>query len=270
MDPFLKWAGGKRWLIEKKLCPIPQSYKRFCEPFVGSGAVLFNLSPKSAIISDINRDLIDTYQALADDWEAVYKILKVYDQKHSYDFYYKIRNSSPQKPCLKAARFIYLNRTCWNGLYRVNRKGKFNVPKGTKEKVILSTDDFESISRLLKRCSIRNDDFQSVVDEAQEGDFLFVDPPYTVKHNNNGFVKYNEKMFSWDDQVRLAGTIKEAAKRGVQIVVTNASHQCIKELYEDFLQIPITRASVIAASPKNRGVYEELVITNIDNDSQEG
>ena len=265
MDPFLKWAGGKRWLVEKKLCPIPENYNSFCEPFVGSGAMLFHLVPNSAIINDINSDLIETYQALADDWEAIFQVLVDYDKKHSKEFYYKIRDYSPRKPHLKAARFIYLNRTCWNGLYRVNLNGKFNVPKGTKEKVVLTTDNFQAVAELLKKCAIRNEDFQTVIDETQDGDFLFVDPPYTIKHNNNGFVKYNEKMFSWEDQVRLSDTIKSAAKRGVQFVVTNAKHSCIEELYKGFVQIPLRRASVIAASSQNRGIYEELLITNIDN-----
>ena len=265
MDPFLKWAGGKRWLVEKKLCPIPENYNSFCEPFVGSGAMLFHLVPNSAIINDINSDLIETYQALADDWEAIFQVLVDYDKKHSKEFYYKIRDYSPRKPHLKAARFIYLNRTCWNGLYRVNLDGKFNVPKGTKEKVVLTTDNFQAVAELLKKCAIRNEDFQTVIDETQDGDFLFVDPPYTIKHNNNGFVKYNEKMFSWEDQVRLSDTIKSAAKRGVQFVVTNAKHSCIEELYKGFVQIPLRRASVIAASSQNRGIYEELLITNIDN-----
>ena len=196
MEPFLKWAGGKRWLVEKQLSPIPIKFKRFCEPFLGSGAMLFHLEPKSAIISDINTELIETYRAIATDWESVYKVLLQYDKKHCKEFYYKIRSISPRKSFLKAARFIYLNRTCWNGLYRVNRKGEFNVPKGTKDRVILSTDKFKDVSDLLKRCSIQNSDFSSIIDETQKDDFLFVDPPYTIKHNNNGFIKYNENIFS--------------------------------------------------------------------------
>lgn len=264
MEPFLKWAGGKRWLVEKKICPIPKNYKRFCEPFLGSGAMLFHLEPESAIINDINAELIETYQTIATDWESVYHVLKQYDRKHCKEFYYKIRSTSPRKPHLKAARFIYLNRTCWNGLYRVNREGLFNVPKGTKDRVILPTDDFKSASDLLKRCSIYNSDFESIIDKAGKDDFLFVDPPYTIKHNNNGFVKYNEKMFSWDDQVRLSEAIKTASERGVQFIVTNARHSCIKELYRGFIQYPLIRASVIAASSQNRGIYEELLITNIE------
>lgn len=263
MEPFLKWAGGKRWLVEKALCPTPPNYKRFCEPFLGSGAMLFHLEPESAIINDINTELIETYQTLATDWESVYQVLRQYNKKHCKEFYYKIRSTSPRKPHMKAARFIYLNRTCWNGLYRVNQDGKFNVPKGTKDRVVLSTDDFKSVSELLKRCSIYNSDFESIIDKTEKNDFLFVDPPYTIKHNNNGFVKYNEKMFSWDDQVRLARSVRDAAARGVHVVVTNAKHNCIRELYRGFIFKILKRASVIASSSDRRGTYEEFLITNI-------
>lgn len=264
MEPFLKWAGGKRWLVEKRLCPIPEGFNRFCEPFIGSGAMLFHLEPETAIVNDINHNLIETYEALATDWESVYNVLVDYSRKHSRDFYYKIRESDPRNLNIKAARFIYLNRACWNGLYRVNQDGKFNVPKGTKDKILLTTDDFQAISDLLQRCQFFNTDFETVISATQAGDFLFVDPPYTVKHNNNGFVKYNEKMFSWEDQVRLSEAIKEAAGRGVNFVVTNACHKCIRDLYKDFKLYPLSRASVIAASSQNRGQYEELLITNIE------
>ena len=250
-------------MVERGVIPIPTNYRRYCEPFVGSGAVLFFLNPRHAIINDANHALMDTYRALAQHGNEVFELLKVYEAKHSHDFYYFIRNSEPQDVISKAARFIYLNRTCWNGLYRVNKRGLFNVPKGTKDHVLLSTDNFDSTSKLLQKCEIYDGDFEEIINKTEAGDFLFVDPPYTVKHNNNGFVKYNESMFSWNDQIRLSHAVRRAAERGVFVVVTNAKHECIKELYTGFVLKVLARASVIAASTDRRGTYEEFLITNI-------
>jgi len=183
--------------------------------------------------------------------------------KHSKEYYYKVRQIKPADPAEKAARFIYLNRTCWNALYRVNLKGEFNVPIGTKTNVVLGSDDFEGVSRLLQDVTITHLDFEEVIDRAEEGDLIFADPPYTVKHNFNGFVKYNEKMFHWDDQVRLSKCLIRASDRGCLVLLTNANYPSIIELYEnDFYLTPLKRSSVIAASSSNRGMYEELVIRN--------
>ena len=147
--PFLKWAGGKRWLTHHRdLGIFPDKYETYIEPFVGSGAIFFHLRPQKAILSDINKLLIDTYQAIKDDWRLVRKYLKQHHEKHSKRYYYKMREAKLLSRYQKAARFIYLNRTCWNGLYRVNTDGKFNVPIGTKSNVILDSDDFFSVSWL--------------------------------------------------------------------------------------------------------------------------
>jgi len=261
--PFLKWAGGKRWFTARYLDIVPKEYNRYIEPFVGSGALFFALEPREAIIGDINKPLIDTYLAIKENWQLVLEYLKEYSESHSKDYYYSVRSSSPASIHQRAARFIYLNRTCWNGLYRVNRAGKFNVPIGTKTNVLLDTDDFEQLAKILQITTIINSDFEAIIDSAQEDDFIFADPPYTVKHNNNGFVKYNEDMFSWEDQVRLRDAIVRATNRNVKILVTNANHASIVELYSSFKKEVISRASVIAASSNNRGKYEELVISNM-------
>ncbi len=131
--PFLKWAGGKRWLTKTNLNLFPISYNRYIEPFLGSGAVFFNLHPKESVVSDINADLINTYLAIRTDWEKVCDKLKKHEKRHSQEYYYEMRGSNPYSISGRAAKFIYLNRTCWNGLYRVNLKGIFNVPIGTKK-----------------------------------------------------------------------------------------------------------------------------------------
>ncbi len=161
----------------------------------------------------------------------------------------------------KAAKFIYLNRTCWNGLYRVNSKGFFNVPIGTKTNVILESDNFEKISFCLKNVKLIANDFSKVVNSAGKGDLVFADPPYTVKHNHNGFIKYNESLFSWDDQLRLKDSLAGAIQKGAKVIITNAYHPSIKALYKGMgEQIKIIRPSRIAASAVARGQFEELVI----------
>lgn len=267
LDPFLKWAGGKRWLIANYHSIFPNNYNRYVEPFLGSGAVFFSLNPTQAILSDINGELIDTFQALQTNWENVHRILKRHHNNHCKEYYYKVRASQPETIFSRAARFIYLNRTCWNGLYRVNLKGQFNVPIGTKTKVIMASDRFNQISQKLQSAILYKRDFETIIDGTMNGDLLFVDPPYTVKHSDNGFIKYNEQLFSWDDQVRLNKCLIRAKKRGVHIVMTNASHDSIYSLYSDnFKCISLSRHSIIAADPLKRKKCEELIITNIQVD----
>ncbi|WP_343561789.1 DNA adenine methylase [Kiloniella sp. b19] len=259
--PFLKWAGGKRWLVSKHSQLFPENYNRYLEPFLGSGAVFFHLQPDVSILGDMNSDLIDTYKALKEDWSETFTILEKYHSKHSKSFYYEIRDKTFVSLPERAARFIYLNRTCWNGLYRVNLKGTFNVPIGTKQNVVLNTDDFESISNLLRNAQLYSTDFQTIIDAAGKDDFIFIDPPYTVKHNLNGFIKYNEHIFSWEDQIRLRDCIDNAMARGAKILLTNADHPSIRDLYKDLGTIKsLDRLSVISGNAKARGRFSELVM----------
>jgi DNA adenine methylase len=259
--PFLKWAGGKRWLTKGYPHLFDIDCDRYIEPFLGSGAVFFHLRPACAVLADSNSFLIETYQALRDEWRAVRKALEVHQRLHTKQYYYALRGKRLKKPSARAAQFIYLNRTCWNGLFRVNRNGKFNVPIGTKTSVLLDADDFEAVSVLLQRAELLCSDFESVIDMSRAGDFLFVDPPYTVKHDNNGFIKYNEKLFSWDDQIRLRDTLVRAKQRGARIVLTNANHKSLKEIYREHFEIEVVqRNSVLSADSQYRGVVGELII----------
>lgn len=264
MTPFLKWAGGKRWLVAKHSRLFPTITNRYIEPFLGSGAVFFHLEPAKAILSDLNEELIDTYLAIRDDSEGVQKALRAHHRQHDEEYYYKVREQNLRTPTTRAARFIYLNRTCFNGLYRVNLKGVFNVPKGTKENVIRPEDDFPAIAKLLRRPHILARDFSETISEAGEGDFVYVDPPYTVRHNKNNFIKYNEKIFSWSDQKRLAESLRKATKKGAQILISNANHSCISELYDDkvWTQLEISRHSILASKPEHRKGTSELIISN--------
>lgn len=264
MAPFLKWAGGKRWLVANHGEWLRHDAARYLEPFLGSGAVYFHLRPQRAILSDLNEGLIATYQSLRDEPHEVWRHLRAHQRKHTSEYYYLVRKQNPRASARKAARFIYLNRTCFNGLYRVNLQGVFNVPKGTKDKVILTNDDFPLVSKLLQPAIIASRDFSHIITEAKGGDFLYVDPPYTVRHNKNNFIRYNESIFSWADQMRLADCLVQAAKRGACVLMSNADHPCIHELYRAkvWQRITVDRFSSLASSPKHRKGTTELVISN--------
>ncbi|MCU4180195.1 DNA adenine methylase [Bosea sp. BH3] len=260
-EPFLKWAGGKRWLARSFSWLFPASYDRYVEPFLGGGAIFFAQEPSNALLSDANEKLVATYNAIRDDWQSVLAHLEEYAHKHSDNFYYEARATPQIKSAAEAARFIYLNRTCWNGLYRVNLRGEFNVPRGTKDRVLMETDDFEWVSSALQKASITTKDFEATLAEAGHGDFVFLDPPYTVAHNNNGFLKYNENIFSWSDQERLKEAAAAAAGRGASVLVLNAHHSSIEQLYDGVGTMHIVnRHSVISGSAGHRRSVEEVAI----------
>ncbi len=264
MTPFLKWAGGKRWLVSQYDGWLRENPKRYIEPFLGSGAVFFHMQPKSAILSDLNTELVSTYIAVRDTPIRVKHYLSIHHRKHSVDHYYYVRQQATRTPATQAAKFIYLNRTCFNGLYRVNLQGVFNVPKGTKEKVILPSDDFEKVSALLQKTTLTSCDFADTINQARNGDFLYIDPPYTVRHNNNNFLKYNERIFSWADQKRLAKSLVKATRQGVSILISNADHPCIHELYRAscWQRMRVDRFSRLASSAKHRKETTEVIISN--------
>ncbi|WP_227610474.1 DNA adenine methylase [Acinetobacter vivianii] len=263
ISPFLKWAGGKRWFVKNHLDNLPNEFNVYLEPFLGGASMFFALCPDKAILSDYNVNLINCYLAVKQAPQEVYKYLEKHHFSHNKDYYYEIRKAKYINNIQKAAQFIYLNRTCWNALYRVNLKGEFNVPIGTKTNVILDTDNFEELSNILQNTILESCDFEVTINKASENDFIFVDPPYTVKHNNNGFVKYNETMFSWDDQIRLSEVLISAHKRGAKFLMTNAYHQSVIDLYQDHFTVSkVSRHSVIASESARRGLYDELLVKN--------
>ena len=263
IEPFLKWPGGKRWLTSRHLNIFPKTYRNYIEPFLGGAAVFFALSPEDAYLSDANAELVNTYNRIKNDWLQIEKSLARYQKKHDSEFYYRMRAKNPTDPIARAARFLYLNRTCFNGIYRVNKGGDFNVPIGTKDTVSFEAGYLEKVAHSLKNARIRTRDFAIAIRKASEGDFIFVDPPYTVTHNNNGFVKYNAQLFSWPDQRRLATELKAAAKRGALVMMSNADHESVKALYNDFgTHHTLTRSSVLASDPGYRRNSTELLITN--------
>lgn len=261
LKPFLKWAGGKRWIVERDEFRIPSYSGRYIEPFLGGGAVFFFHAPKEALLSDLNPRLIETYQSLRSDWQAVWSKLKTHQRNHSLDYYYVERSRSRRAPHARAAQFLYLNRACWNGLYRENLSGKFNVPIGTKSTIVFDNDDFEAVSERLKVATIFCGDFEDTINQAKSDDLIFVDPPYTTAHNYNGFVKYNQNIFSWNDQIRLRDSLVRAVSRNAKVVLTNAMHESVLALYEGISTIvEIPRQTVISGWSKGRKSTSESLI----------
>jgi len=262
-EPFLKWAGGKRWIVSHHERIFPLVFGRYVEPFLGSGAVFFHLKPQRAILSDSNPDLINAYRALRSHPDQIHRLLVAYQKRHTSKFYYRWRGRRPKNTIHQAARFLYLNRVCWNGLYRVNLKGEFNVPLGTKTAVAFPQGYLRSISRRLYRARILRSDFEDVIDKTGAGDFVYVDPPYTVMHNNNNFLKYNDVLFSWEDQKRLAGSVGRASKRGALILISNANHRSVRQLYRGFGTVEVLRrASVLAGDTTARQQTAEIAFRN--------
>lgn len=256
--PLIRWPGGKRGLISQILPHLPVDYNCYYEPFFGGGAVFFSLKPSTAKLSDVNSDLVGCYETVRDHPEELIDILLSYP--NTEDCYYKVRASRPESKIEKAARLLYLTRLAFNGIYRVNLKGEFNVPYGRRSH--LATVDKEVLlktSELLKGVELNVQDFERATENAVKGDLIYFDPPYTVAHANNGFVKYNEKIFSWADQVRLAEHARRLATRGCCVVVSNADHVSVDELYSGFKKVIINRHSVIAASSAHRRQITECL-----------
>ena len=263
--PVVKWAGGKSQLLEQIEEHLPQEFGTYYEPFIGGGALFFYLwnagRIKKAVISDNNPDLINIYRVIKEKPEELITELKKRKYKNEKEAYYKIREWEPRKAVLKAARMLYLNRTCFNGLYRVNSKGKFNVPFGKyKNPKFLNEDNIWAVHEALKDTEIRLCDFEEAVKGAEKGDFVYFDPPYHPLSTTANFTGYTKNSFNEDDQKRLAETFRKLADMGVYVMLSNSYTDFIKGLYEDFnLKIVYARRA-INSDAKGRGQIEEYLI----------
>jgi DNA adenine methylase len=263
IPPFLKWPGGKRWaasvighLVRKNLNGT------YFEPFLGGGAVFFWLQPQTAVLSDINQDLINTYCVVRRHPKKL--MAGISNLTVSKSAYYRLRSSAPTDSVERAIRFIYLNRTAFSGLYRVNSSGRFNVPYGGGERtpqILLDTPLLLNASKVLTNAEIKCCDFEEILGFAKRGDVVYCDPTYTVTHDSNGFIRYNERNFSWKDQQRLAKAATRAAQKGVTVLVSNAHHEAIRGLYPGAKFAILERQSTLCAnSSKRRTVNEFLII----------
>lgn len=265
-SPFLKWPGGKRWFVKQYGGCFPKTSGTYIEPFVGSGAVFFSQTPRRAILGDINEELINLYTIMRDDPVTLKRILVSHQQLHDKEYYYQMRDMIPATNEEKAARMLYLNRTCFNGMYRVNQQGKFNVPIGTKNHFLYDIDLFEEYAKCLQHAQLICSDFCHTIELAGKDDFIFADPPYALAKNTN-FIKYNDKLFCWEDQLRLKRALIAARDRGASILMTNVFCEEIMQLYnqDGFYIQEISRPSTIAGKADKRGRVTELVITSDSN-----
>ncbi|MGF1938091.1 MAG: DNA adenine methylase [Nostoc sp. ChiQUE02] len=264
--PFLKWAGGKSRLIQQYIPYFPKSYKNYYEPFLGGGAVFFYLQPTAAILTDINAELINAYGCVRDNVEELISILKEHKNRHNKDYYYSVRNNSVGSDIEKAARLIYLNKTCFNGLYRVNSQGKFNVPLGRYDNPNICHEDLLRVASIaLSHAKIQQADFTEVLNYATSSDdFVFFDPPYHPISDTSYFTAYSQNCFTKKDQEVLRDTCAELASRGVKVMVCNSDSEFIQKIYTDinFETYKIKAARSINSNIKNRGRIYELLITS--------
>lgn len=268
---FIKWAGGKGQLIEQFKPLFPNKFNRYFEPFVGSGAVFFHIlqeyNPEEVFISDINEELISAYLVIRDDVERLIVELKQHKEYHTAKgkpYYLTIRATDQNKlPNLeKAARFIYLNKTCFNGLYRVNSKGGFNVPMGDyKNPDIVQENRLRFVSELLKKVNIKVMPFEKILNLAKKDDFIYLDPPYDPLKKSS-FTTYAKDKFLEDEQKLLAEVFTKLSKKGCFVMESNSDTKFINELYKDF-NIKIVKATrMINSNASGRGKINEVVVTN--------
>lgn len=262
LPPLFRWPGGKRWLVDQLVPLLPTALGRYHEPFFGGGALFFALRPETASIADRNAELMDCYRAIRDTPADVARHLTALPQ--DADSYYRIRADTPRHPAQRAARLIYLTTLAFNGIHRVNKRGEFNVPYSGRTSALLTDPrTLEPYAAALAGVRIDAYDFEQALDSAKPGDTVYLDPPYTVAHSNNGFVKYNDRIFLWRDQQRLAGVANELDRRGCFVFVSNAHHASVRDLYSRFRSIEVRRHSVMAADSGRRGPIQEYVFTNV-------
>jgi DNA adenine methylase len=265
--PIVKWAGGKRQLIFDLIKNMPKNYNRYFEPFIGGGALFFELQPENAYISDVNEELINLYSVIQNNVDELiedlqkHEVSKKYflkireaDRKHSYKKWTNVQ---------KASRFIYLNRTCFNGLYRVNSKGQFNVPFGNYSNPrIIDEHNLYNCSELLKNTQIECKSFTAILNEVEKGDFVYFDPPYMPLSETSSFTSYTKDGFDEDMQFQLREVCDELNDRGVYFLLSNSNTPLINELYSEYTIKKVFASRQINANANGRGKIAEVLVKN--------
>lgn len=264
MQPFLRWAGGKRWLVSRLRSKLDISqFTSYHEPFIGGGAMLFSFLPENAFISDVNEQLMQAYLIMKENPEAIIEFIQAL--RTDEETYYRVRSMAPQNEIEAAGRFIYLNRTSFNGIYRVNLRGEYNVPWGKKLNYQFDYENLRKVGKYLQKVEISHGDFELCLEHVRENSLVFLDPPYIMSKNNNVFLKYNQRAFSEQDQERLADMIEEIKRRGAFYILTNSNHEKVIETFDKGdNRIELTRTSLIGGTNAKRGAYEECIFTNLD------
>lgn len=261
LNPILKWAGGKRQLLPELINRLPDKFNKYIEPFVGGGALFFYLAKANSIINDSNPELINLYKEVSRNYKKIIVSLKNY--KNTKEFFYKVRNTIPSNNLDAACRMIYLNRTCFNGLYRVNRKGQFNVPFGNyKSPKFIDEKNLEKASELLKKTKIYNKNYTSILDKyASKGDLIFLDPPYLPISKFSDFKRYTKEQFYLEDHKILSKYYDKLSKKGCFVILTNSNSKSIIELYKNYnIKVCNTKRNINSFAKKRTG--QDIIVTN--------
>lgn len=265
--PIVKWVGGKRQLMFELLKNMPENYNRYFEPFIGGGALFFELQPDNAYISDMNEELINLYQVVRDNVDELVADLQKHDI--SKEYFMEIRNIDRTEEyeswsdIQKASRFIYLNRTCFNGMYRVNSKGEFNVPFGHyKNPRILDENNLINCSKLLQRTEIKHADFSEILKKVKKDDFVYFDPPYVPLSETSSFTSYTKDGFDMDMQFKLRDVCDELDTMGVKFLLSNSDTKLVNELYENYNIKKVFASRQINANADGRGKITEVLVRN--------
>jgi DNA adenine methylase len=276
--PFVKWAGGKRQLIKELFNLKPLKFNNYFEPFVGGGALYFQLLPEKAFLSDINPELINLYKVIRNNLKLLLDDLKLH--QNNIDYYYKVRDLDRTDDFNKlsnvqrASRFIFLNRTCYNGLYRVNSKGQFNAPFGYyKNPKIFDLENLVACSKVLKNADIKLSSFLDIEKDVKKKDFVYFDPPYVPITKTSSFTKYHKDDFGMNMQIELKEMFKRLTTKGVYCMLSNSYTENVLELYKDFEEttFAVSATRLINCKAERRGKIKELIITNypVENAIQE-
>lgn len=269
--PFLKWVGGKRQLMPTIKDLVPNRYSKYYEPFIGGGALFFNLQPKNAVINDFNKELINVYQTIKDYPEDLIKDLKTH--KNESEYFYKVRSIDRDSTFInlsnikKASRVIFLNKTCYNGLYRVNSAGEFNSPFGKyKNPNIVNETTIRAVSKYLNNnnITILNTDFEESLVGIRKGAFVYFDPPYHPVSESSNFTGYVQGGFGTDEQIRLKELCDKLNERGVKFLLSNSATQYIEELYDEYTIEYVKANRSINSNAEGRGEIDEVLIRNYE------
>ncbi len=266
--PFIKWAGGKTQLLPEILSRLPKNYNNYFEPFLGGGAVFFALNPKKAFLSDLSKDLITTYKVIKNDYEALANELSNYE--YNEEFYYNLRAQDRGKENYEklsnlkvAARFIYLNKTCFNGLYRVNSKGEFNVPFGKyKNPSFFKIENLKACSNALESAELNTASYLETLKQIKKDDLIYLDPPYSPLNKTSSFTSYTKDGFNNDKQKELRDFCIEVDKIGAKFILSNSYNTLILELYKDFKIETIKAKRAINSKANKRNSINEVIVRN--------
>ena len=271
--PFVKWAGGKRQLMSELEKNFPIKFGTYLEPFLGGGAVMFDLLTKEPTlkcnVSDLNSDLVLAYVTIRDRLEKLIESLENHSKnyhKHSTGYYYEVRNQEPKNQIEKVSRLLFLNKTCFNGLYRVNSKGKFNVPLGRYTNPnIVNKENLQAVSKTLQSGKIKIScrDFSSIIKDAKKGDFVYFDPPYQPVSDTANFTSYTHRDFTEDDLERLADLANQLNSKGCNVMLSNSNSKTVKKLFSSGWKIKEIKANrAINSNSQKRTGHKEIIIKN--------